>query len=65
MVYQYMFLCRNSFSDVYQTFVEAFSNYAVDMSYMKEENFFNRDMKNRIDFETSVGIYCKGSIAVV
>jgi ribosomal protein S18 acetylase RimI-like enzyme len=51
------FLSRDSFGDVYGTFVEAFSDYAVDLSYMTESGLLNRALKNGIDFGSSVGVY--------
>ncbi len=46
-----------AFPAVYRTFVRAFSDYALDMSYMTEERMLNRAVKNGIDFESSVGAY--------
>ncbi|KPK59447.1 MAG: hypothetical protein AMS21_09970 [Gemmatimonas sp. SG8_38_2] len=57
MPYRIAFLTRSSLPDVYSTFVEAFSDYALDMSYMTEKAFENRAIKNGIDFECSVGAY--------
>ncbi len=42
---------------IYSTFLEAFSDYAIDMSYMTEEITFNRAIKNGIDFSLSVGAF--------
>ena len=53
----YRFLNQTSQPDLYRTFVEAFSDYAVDMSYMSEESFLNRTAKNGIDLKSSVGAY--------
>ncbi len=53
----YRFLERGSFPAVYRTFVRAFSDYALDMSYMTEERMLNRAVKNGVDFESSVGAY--------
>lgn len=53
----YRFLDRESFPAVYRTFVRAFSDYALDMSYMTEERMLNRAVKNGIDFELSVGAH--------
>jgi ribosomal protein S18 acetylase RimI-like enzyme len=57
MPIHYEFLVENSFSTVYRTFVEAFSDYALDMSYMSEESFYNRAIKNGIDFKHSIGAF--------
>ncbi len=51
------FLKSGSFPGVYRTFVEAFADYAIDMSYMSETSFFNRAIKNGVDFESSVGAF--------
>jgi ribosomal protein S18 acetylase RimI-like enzyme len=53
----YRFLDAGAFPAVYRTFVRAFSDYALDMSYMTEERMLNRAVKNGIDFESSVGAY--------
>ncbi|MGD2217037.1 MAG: GNAT family N-acetyltransferase [Gemmatimonadales bacterium] len=42
---------------MYRTFVRAFSDYALDMSYMTEERMLNRAVKNGIEFESSVGAH--------
>ncbi len=42
---------------IYSTFVEAFSDYAMDMRYMTEEIVFNRAEKNGVDFDLSVGAF--------
>ncbi len=54
---RYEFLVEQSFSAVYRTFVEAFSDYPLDMSYMSEESFHNRAIKNGIDFTHCVGAF--------
>jgi ribosomal protein S18 acetylase RimI-like enzyme len=51
------FLSQDSFDDVYDTFVEAFSDYAVDLSYMAKSDLLNRALKNGIDIGSSVGVY--------
>ncbi|HSG28450.1 MAG TPA: GNAT family N-acetyltransferase [Candidatus Krumholzibacterium sp.] len=43
--------------EVYRTFVEAFSDYELDMSHMSEKNTWNRAAKNRIDLSASVGAF--------
>ncbi len=53
----YRFLDRASFPAVYRAFVRAFSDYALDMTYMTEQRMFNRAVKNGIDFESSVGAH--------
>jgi len=39
---------------VYATFVEAFSDYAVDMRYNTEPGFAHRAVKNSVEFGSSV-----------
>lgn len=53
----YRFLDRGLFPAVYRTFARAFSDYALDMSYMTEERMLNRAVKNGIDFESSVSAH--------
>ncbi|NIN70823.1 MAG: GNAT family N-acetyltransferase [Gemmatimonadetes bacterium] len=53
----YRFLDRGSFPAVYRTFVRAFADYALDMTYMTEERMLNRAIKNGVDFESSVGAH--------
>jgi ribosomal protein S18 acetylase RimI-like enzyme len=53
----YRFLDIGAFPAVHRTFVRAFADYALDMSYMTEERMLNRAVKNAIDFESSVGAY--------
>jgi len=48
--------------DLYQTFIEAFSDYALDMSQLTEQSLYNRGLKNGIDFESSVGVYANGKM---
>jgi ribosomal protein S18 acetylase RimI-like enzyme len=57
MAYIYRFLTRDAAGDLYKTFVEAFSDYALDMSQYREETFLNRALKNGVDFDSSVGAY--------
>ena len=62
MAYEMRYLDEASNHNVYLTFVEAFADYALDMSYMNEEIFKNRSIKNGIDYESSVGVYDKGRL---
>ncbi|UCC73154.1 MAG: GNAT family N-acetyltransferase [Gemmatimonadota bacterium] len=57
MSLRYRFLDTNAFPAVYRTFVRAFSDYALDMSYMAEGSLYSRAVKNGVDFESSVGAY--------
>lgn len=62
MEYRLAFLSEDSIGDLYAAFVEAFSDYALDMSHMNEEKFYNRAVKNGIDFESSVGVFDGGKM---
>jgi ribosomal protein S18 acetylase RimI-like enzyme len=61
-IYQFRFLSQNDMPDVYQTFVEAYSDYAVDMSYNTETAFAKRAVKNGVELGFSVGIYDNGKM---
>ena len=54
------FLSKADLPDVYATFVEAFSDYAVDMRYNTEPGFAHRAVKNSVEFGSSVGVYDGG-----
>jgi ribosomal protein S18 acetylase RimI-like enzyme len=54
------FLSKADLPDVYATFVEAFSDYAVDMRYNTEPGFAHRAVKNNVEFGSSVGAYAGG-----
>lgn len=45
------------FTELYKTSVEAFADYAVDMSYMTEDNLRLRCIKNNVDFTKSVAAF--------
>jgi ribosomal protein S18 acetylase RimI-like enzyme len=55
--YSYRFLSRDMTGALFRTFVEAFSDYALDMSHVREKVFLNRALKNGVDFESSVGVF--------
>ncbi|KPJ59227.1 MAG: hypothetical protein AMJ46_12045 [Latescibacteria bacterium DG_63] len=57
MSHQCSFLSEKWLPELYQTFVEAFSDYVLDMSHLTEEKFLNRMRKNGIDLESSVGAF--------
>lgn len=57
MAIEYRFLSEDMKGDIYRTFVDAFSDYAMDMSYMTEEITFNRAEKNGIDLGSSIGAF--------
>ncbi|MCP4660969.1 MAG: GNAT family N-acetyltransferase, partial [bacterium] len=48
---------RVSREQLFQAHCEAFSDYAVDMSYMTEERIAMRAVKNNVDFDVSVGVF--------
>lgn len=54
---RFSFLEKNQFPLVHKTFLEAFSDYQVDMSYMTEEVMFKRAVKNAVNLESSVGVF--------
>ncbi len=62
MTLQFSFLHKNQFLIVHKTFLEAFSDYQVDMRYMTEQVMFKRAVKNAVDFESSVGVYDGGKM---
>jgi ribosomal protein S18 acetylase RimI-like enzyme len=57
MTSQFTFLNKNHFPIVHKTFLEAFSDYQVDMSYMSKDVMFKRITKNGVDFKSSVGVF--------
>ena len=57
LTFQFSFLEKSQFPIIHKTFLEAFSDYQVDMSYMTEEVMFKRAVKNAVDFESSVGVF--------
>ena len=57
MTYECRFLSTTGFPEIHATFVRAFSDYAVDMSYMTEQVTRNRMVKNAVDLESSVGVF--------
>ncbi len=42
---------------MHETFVRAFADYALDMSYLSETHLYNRAVKNGVDFAQSVGAF--------
>ncbi|MCP4725478.1 MAG: GNAT family N-acetyltransferase [bacterium] len=57
MPLEYRFLSEDMMPEIFRTFMEAFSDYALDMSYMTEQSMYNRFVKNGTDFESSVGVF--------
>jgi len=53
----YRFLRPDTFPEVHRTFVGAFADYSVDMSYLSAERLLGRAIKNGISFESSLGAY--------
>lgn len=53
----YRFLKESDYPEIYRTFLEAFSDYALSMKYMNEAILYNRALKNGIDFECSAGAF--------
>ena len=53
----YKNLVNISFEELHKTFVDAFSDYAVDISYMTPDVIQNRAIKNGYDPESSVGVF--------
>lgn len=53
----YKNLVNVSFEELHNTFVNAFSDYAIDMSYMTPEVIKSRAIKNGYDPESSVGVF--------
>ena len=60
MTLQFSFLGRSKFPLIHKTFLEAFSDYQLDMSYMSEEAMLRRVEKNAVDFDLSVGVFDGG-----
>lgn len=55
-------LSKNDLPAIYQSFMEAFSDYVQDASSVTETIFTNRAIKNGVDFGTSVGAFDKGKM---
>ena len=46
MSYRYEFLSPESMDELFDTFLEAFADYAIDISQYRRETFVNRSIKN-------------------
>jgi len=57
MKLHYAHLSRWHYPQIFNTFVEAFADYAVSMSYMTRESLLGRWVKNAVDFKASVGAF--------
>ena len=51
-----------SLADVYQVFMQAFSDYPLDVSHVTEYSFRNRAIKNGVDLNNSVGAFSDGAL---
>ncbi len=60
MDYQFRFLSQDDLPELYQTFLEAFSDYSVRVTDNSEKWFPNRLTKNGVDFNLSVGAFDQG-----
>jgi ribosomal protein S18 acetylase RimI-like enzyme len=59
---QIRFLSRHDLPALYQTFLEAFSDYSVSVTDNAEKWFKNRLVKNGVDFNLSVGAFDNGKM---
>jgi ribosomal protein S18 acetylase RimI-like enzyme len=57
MSYTFRFLSTDRAGELFDTFLEAFGDYAIDISGYRQETFVNRAIKNGVDFESSVGLF--------
>lgn len=57
MKVMYKNLVNVSFEELHKTFVDAFADYAVDVSYMTPQVIKNRAIKNGYDPASSVGVF--------
>lgn len=57
--YQIRFLSESDKPAIYNTFIQAFSDYPIDMSYMTETVLFNRAEKNGVRYDLSAGVFDK------
>ena len=60
--WEYSFLKETHISILHKTFLKAFADYQIDMSYMTEERMYYRAIKNGVDYECSVGTFSQGEI---
>ena len=57
MKLHYAHLSRWHYPQIFNTFMEAFADYAVSMSYLTRESLLSRWVKNAVDFKASVGAF--------
>jgi len=61
-MYEFRFLSKKEYQQLYQTFIAAFADYVLDLSYHTETSFINRTIKNGVELESSVGMYVDGKM---
>lgn len=54
------FLSEDMTEEIFNAFLVAFEDYAIDVSQYTREIYINRTIKNGIDFESSVGLFDGG-----
>lgn len=54
---RYAYLTPDHYPQLYRTFMEAFSDYALDMRYMNEHHLLSRWIKNAMSYESSVAAF--------
>lgn len=57
MTIEIRFLKNKNFTEIHATSIEAFSDYAFDMSHLTEKVLYNRAIKNGISLDCSVAAY--------
>jgi len=57
MKLRYAHLSRWHYPQIFTTFMEAFADYSVSMSYLTRESLLSRWVKNAVDFKASVGAF--------
>jgi ribosomal protein S18 acetylase RimI-like enzyme len=60
--WEYSFLKETHIPVLHKTFLKAFADYQIDMSYMTEERMYYRAIKNGVDYECSVGTFYQGKM---
>ncbi len=62
MEYEIRNLRDVAFDRIHETMIEAFSDYALDMTYMTRDILHNRAIKNGLDLELSSGVFNGGEL---
>lgn len=57
MTVRYKYLTAGDFPQAHATMIEAFADYAVDMSYMTAERSWLRNLKSGVQYECSAGAF--------